>query len=287
MIMFCIPVPGDGRIEISCCILYNIQYDDKVAGITDILICDNDAAFGEEVDKDMIVYAMQPYFFPYVGYFSPIKQCDVFIVVDTVQYRKQSWINRNRIISLDKDFTYIHIPIHKKDRDSLIKDVLMTDDPEWGDIFIKQLSIYARKAPFYKQVIELVRTCLEYKTSYLSEWNVNSIIKTCEYLGIERKTSVLSNMPIRLETVNAPDEWGLFITLAVGGDAYLNLPGGVGFYNKDKYLERGIELKFIRNNITPYDQHLKEFVPSMSIIDVMMYNSVRDTNRLIDDFVFL
>jgi hypothetical protein len=235
----------------------------------------------------MIIYAMQPYFFPYVGYFSPIRHCDVFIVVDTVQYRKQSWINRNRIINLDKDFTYIHIPVQKMGRDSLIKDMLITDDPGWGDIFIRQLSVYARKAPYYKQVIELVRTCLECKTCSLSEWNINSIVRTCEYLGISNKPSVLSNMPIKLETVNAPDEWGLFITIAVGGDTYLNLPGGVGFYNKEKYLTRGIELKFIRNNITPYDQHLKEFVPSMSIIDVMMYNSIRDTNKLIDDFVFL
>lgn len=236
----------------------------------------------------MVVYAMQPYFFPYLGYFTGIRLSDVFVVVDTVQFRKKSWMHRNRILNLEKDFTYINIPSQRHiERSTLIKDVEISDNVDWKTILLQQLGIYKKRAPYYYRVTELIRSCIEYQTRMLSEWNVNSILKICEYLEIKCNVIILSDSSLSLAPINEADEWGLSITMAVGADKYINLPGGMEFYNREKYRNKNIDLKFIKNNISPYNQTVSQFVPSLSILDVMMFNSVKDTNALIDDFIYL
>ncbi len=202
----------------------------------------------------MTVSVQQPYFFPYIGYFSMIKHTDIFIACDEVQHIKQGWVHRNRIISLEKDFNYIHTVMQKAHQSDLIKNIRIVPDPGWKTLLLNHLTIYKKRAPHYRQVVDVVNACLDYGELSLAKWNVHSLQVVCDYLGIGNDIRILSEMDIPYELAAASDEWGLNVTYALGAKTYRNLPGGKSFYDKEKYTAKGVDLQFITNNLRPYYQ---------------------------------
>jgi hypothetical protein len=91
-------------------------------------------------------------------------------------------------------------------------------------------------------------------------------------------------MNLTIETPNQPDEWALNICKALGYDEYWNPPGGKSFFNRDKYEKCGVKLCFHEIELTPYKQRRPNFEPGLSILDVLMFNSVDEANKMLDDF---
>ena len=234
----------------------------------------------------MKVGIMQPYFFPYLGYFSLIEYSDTFVFFDTPQYIHHGWINRNRILKSDGTDTYFVIPIKKAPRETPINQIVINENMKWREAILGQLTVYKRKAPHYDRVIELVKDVLNYdpSTKMLYEVCIDSLVKTCEYLNLNRDFYTYSKMNIEVDNVEAPDEWALKITKAIGGDIYVNPPGGKAFFDKTKYDEVGIDLKFLEQDLKPYIQKVGKFVPGLSIIDVLMFNNEKDTMNLIQSY---
>lgn len=234
----------------------------------------------------MKIGIMQPYFFPYLGYFSLIKNTDKWIVFDTVQYIDKGWMNRNRIIHPTKlESTYITVPLKKHSREILIKDVEISMESSFKEKILNQLEmVYKKRAKYYNEVYKLVEESLNYNTNKLSDMNTFSLKNTCEYLGIEFNYEIYSKMDLKIDEVNHPGEWALNICKELKASEYLNPPGGIELFDNEKFENEGINLNFLQINLEPYEQKKKEFIPGLSIIDVMMFNSRENILEMLDNY---
>ena len=173
---------------------------------------------------------MQPYFFPYLGYYSLIKHTDRWIVFDTPQFIRHGWIERNRILKPKDGWQYIKVPLLKYKRETPIKEIIINNDINWKDKILAQLTHYKKRAPFYLDTIKLLEEIFVYKTKSITKLNVNILKKTCEYLNINFNYDIFSEMDLEIITPKVPDEWALNICRALNADKYFNLPGGVEFF---------------------------------------------------------
>jgi hypothetical protein len=229
---------------------------------------------------------MQPYFFPYLGYICLIKHTDQFILFDTVQFIRHGWIERNRVLKQNAGWQYIQVPLVKKDgRSTLIQDIEINNGIDWQNKILAQLQHYKKKAPYYFKVISLLNAVFSQQYDDIVTFNKMSLEKTLQYLGIEKELKVFSKMNLQIEQVDEPDEWALHICKAIDGvDEYWNPPGGQGFFDRSKYEKNGIKLKFQTIQLTQYNQKRDAFESGLSILDVMMFNSVEDINTMLDQY---
>jgi hypothetical protein len=218
----------------------------------------------------MKIGIMQPYFLPYIGYFQLINAVDEFVLYDDIEYTKKGWINRNRILVNGKD-EYISIPL-KKDSDYLHVNQRFLSDNSLGErkkIFNKISEVY-RKAPNYTQTMELLNDVLLYDEKNLFEFIKNSILKTLSFLNIQTPIVISSTIPIQ-QNLKSEDKV-LAICKNQQAQTYINPIGGVTLYSHATFKQNQIQLQFIKSNSIQYPQFNNEFVPWLSIIDVMMFN---------------
>jgi len=231
---------------------------------------------------------MQPYFFPYLGYFSLIKHTDKFILLDEVQFIRHGWIERNRVLKQNEGWLYISVPIKKDHRETLIRDILIDNSQNWKQKIISQLQPYKKIAPYYYRVQKLIAELFENEFLDITSLNEAALKIVCQYLEINRSIDIFSKMALQIERPDSADEWALNICKAYGGvEEYWNPSGGQSFFNKKKYEDVGIELKFQEIKIQLYDQKRIQFEPALSIIDVMMFNSVDEIHKMLDNYILL
>ena len=217
---------------------------------------------------------MQPYFFPYIGYYHLIAAVDLFIVYDNIKYTKKGWINRNRMLQNGKDVMF-SLPL-KSDSDYLdVRERELAADFN-RDKLLNQLKEAYRRAPYFAQTLPLVEQIVRCDDVNLFRFLHNSIAKTCEHLGITTEVRNSSGIAIDHDLKN--QDKVLALCAAVGASTYVNAIGGRELYSKETFRERGIDLQFIQSKPFEYPQFGAAFVPWLSIIDVMMFNPL-DTIR--------
>lgn len=228
----------------------------------------------------------QPYFFPYIGYFTILKNVDVYVHSDTMQYMRHGWVNRNRILNNNGEWKYIIVPIKKQEYTAKINEVQIDYEQNWQKKILGQIASYKKTAPFYHQVREIVEGVIEKKYANIADLNVNSVQSVLNYLGIQQNMYRLSELEVNGEQVKEPDEWGIIVAKSFKNvDEYWNAPGGKTFYDVNKYHQNGLGISFINTKLQEYTQiEKKPFVPGLSIIDVMMYNSPEAIMKMLDYF---
>ena len=211
---------------------------------------------------------MQPYFFPYVGYFQLIAAVDEFILYDNIKYTKKGWINRNRMLLNGSDAIF-SLPL-KKDSDHLniIGRELSSDFSRQK--LLNQLRGAYIKAPQFNAVWPLIEKIVDYEDVNLFRYLYNSIVSLCNHLDIKTKIKISSEVVIDHDLKN--QDKVIALCKAVGASVYINPNGGADLYTKEIFFDRGIELKFIKSLPFEYPQLGNAFVPWLSIIDVMMFN---------------
>lgn len=230
---------------------------------------------------------MQPYFFPYLGYFSLIKHTDEFILFDTAQFIRHGWIERNRVLKPSGGWQYISVPLIKHSQKTLIKDIAINNSLEWKEKIFTQL-VHYKRAPYYNSVMSLIQTIFEQDYTDIVTLNKVALEKTCHYLDIKMKIEIFSEMNLTIEKVTSADEWALNICKSLNGiTEYWNPPGGKSFFKAEKYVDSGIPIKFQKVNLIEYSQGKNKFEEGLSIIDVMMFNSPHKINQMLDDFLFI
>lgn len=227
---------------------------------------------------------MQPYFLPYLGYYSLIEATDQFILFDIVQYIRHGWIERNQVLNNKNESFYIKVPLEKHSRSTTIQNINIKNSQRWQDTILAQLSQYKKKSKYYTQVVDMLKHSFETTPSNITELNSTILKTTCEYLDMNAKIETFSDMNITLPDVNAPDEWALYISKHMKATEYINPEGGKTFFNVEKYQNENISIKFLKQELRPYKQFTDEFTPGMSIIDVLMFNSINDTKELINAY---
>ena len=215
---------------------------------------------------------MQPYFFPYIGYFQLMAAVDVFIVYDNIKYTKKGWINRNRMLQNGKDVLF-SLPL-KGDSDTLdVRDRELATEFN-RDKLLNQFKAAYRPAPYFAQTFPLVEQIVRHQDTNLFRFLHHSIVKTCEHLGVTTEIRISSEIAIDHDLTS--QDKVLALCQAACATSYVNAIGGRELYSKEIFRERSIELNFIQSRPFKYSQFGNEFVPWLSIVDVMMFNS-RDT----------
>lgn len=232
---------------------------------------------------------MQPYFFPYIGYFQLINVVDRWVIFDDIQFIDKGWINRNRILHFDqnKEWQYITIPLDKRGRFDKICDVYIKTSEDWKSNFFGKLTSY-RKAPYYKKTIKFLQDCFDVNEKNLSQFVARTIKMTANYLRIDTKIDVQSRMNISIQNVNHPGQWALRISELLGADEYINPCGGCEIFNEEEFRLSNIKLKFIKTIFRDYSQRRIQFFPGLSIIDVLMWNDLNLIKEmLVNDYLIL
>lgn len=229
---------------------------------------------------------MQPYLFPYIGYYQLIKAADSFIVYDDIEYTKKGWINRNRILMNGKDVLF-SLPL-KKDSDFLsIRERQLADSyPEFTKKFKRQLVSAYTKSPCFKKVFPIIEFCLEYEHDNLFSFLLNSLKTICSYLEIT--TPFIISSTVDFDRHLKGEDKVLNINKHLNSKVYINPIGGQTLYSKERFMQDGIELKFIKKGEETYSQGFNSFIPNLSIIDVMMFNEkqhIRDV--LLNDYTLI
>ena len=228
----------------------------------------------------MKIGIMQPYFFPYIGYFHLIKAVDVFIVYDNIQYTKKGWINRNRMLQNGKDVMF-SLPL-KKGSDYLdVRERELAVDFNRDKLLNQFKGAYAR-APYFAQTFPLVEQIVRYEEANLFRFLHYSILKICEHLGITTEIRVSSDIAINHDLKN--QDKVLALCEAVGANTYLNPIGGVELYDKYRFISEGIDLYFLKTDEFSYAQFGNGFIPWLSIVDVMMFNSEEAITKMLTQY---
>lgn len=217
---------------------------------------------------------MQPYLFPYIGYFQLVNAVDEFIVYDNIKFTKKGWINRNRILVNGTD-SYITFPL-KKDSDYLdIRDRYLADIwPSERKEMLARITESYRKSPYFDFAFPIIEGSILFEEGHLFKFILNSLNSIKEYLGIRTPFRISSTISID-HTLRA-EERVIAICKARNASIYLNPIGGIQLYGKDYFRAKGIDLQFLKTGDIKYSQFNYDFVPSLSIIDVMMFNAKED-----------
>lgn len=212
---------------------------------------------------------MQPYFLPYIGYFQLIAAVDVFIVYDNIKYTKKGWINRNRMLQNGNDVMF-SLPL-RSDSDYLdVCERELAADFNRDKLLNQFMGAY-RRAPYFEQTYSLLEPIVRHEDTNLFRFLHHSIVKICEHLGITTQIRISSDIAINHKLKN--QDKVLALCEALGATTYVNAIGGMELYSKEVFQDKGIDLKFIQSLPFEYPQFGNMFVPWLSIIDVMMFNS--------------
>lgn len=215
---------------------------------------------------------MQPYFFPYVGYFSLIASCDHWVVLDLTQYTPKSWMNRNRVLHPVAGWSYVGAPVAGSSRSLRVFEARLADPAAACRRALGQLSHYRRRAPHWRQVEELVRSAFAGTQGSLVELDLQALRSTCAYLGVPFRSTVASLADLRLPVITSPGGWAPAIAESLGATQYLNPIGGRHLFDPQDFSRRGIELLFLRPPELVYDPSPYGFEPALSVLDVLMWN---------------
>jgi hypothetical protein len=225
---------------------------------------------------------MQPYFFPYIGYYQLLNAVDEFVVYDNIEFSK-GWTNRNRILVGCKH-EFITLPL-KKDSDYLqIVERSLAD--VWaiqkGKLLNRIMNSY-RKAPYYSEVFPLLEEILAFADDNLFRFLLNCLVKSNAFIGIETPLIISSTIGID-HSLKAQDRV-LAICQSRRADHYINPIGGMSLYDSRLFNSHGIRLNFLETDKISYLQFESEFVPSLSIIDVLMFNSREQVRQMLTKFI--
>jgi len=221
---------------------------------------------------------MQPYFFPYIGYFQLINAVNQFIIYDDVNYIKQGWINRNRIL-IDGKPSYITLPLSEASSFKKIIEIKIKINPKK---LLRTITQSYKKAPYFFNVFPLIEDILTFDEQNLAKFVSNSILKVSNYLDIN--TSFISSSEMQIGNELKGKDRVIFLCNLLNANYYYNTIGGIDLYSKEEFSTHGIKLSFIKTKEITYKQFDDTFVPNLSIIDVMMFNSKDEIKKMLNEY---
>lgn len=231
----------------------------------------------------MKIAIMQPYIFPYIGYFQMIKAVDKFVFYDDVNFIKQGWVNRNRILNSKTDFIFV-VPIEKISSFTLINETRIKQNlyQNWIQKFLKTIQLNYGKAPYFESIFELIQTILNQNKETISDLAILSITEISKFLEIKTEFIISSEKYQNSEL----ERQARLIDICKQENAsqYINAIGGQVLYTKDAFAKEGIQLNFIKSLAIEYKQFDHEFVSWLSILDVLMFNSKEEVKKMLTQF---
>ncbi|GAB3994800.1 WbqC family protein [Spirosoma daeguense] len=231
----------------------------------------------------MTLAIMQPYFLPYIGYMQLMKAVDTFVLYDDVAFINRGWINRNRLLINGQEYLFT-VPLKDASQNKRINEVHIADDPKWRSKLLKTIEQGYRKAPFYQTVMPLTENIVNFTTDSIADLIHFSLVELNQYLGLT--TQLIKSSTVYENDDLKAQERILDICRQTGATQYINPIGGTELYDKPTFAQADIQLNFIKSTKVEYAQFSKtnEFVPWLSIIDILMFNDVAAIQTLLDQY---
>lgn len=223
---------------------------------------------------------MQAYFMPYIGYFQLINAVDEFVIYDNIQYTKKGWINRNRILQGGSD-QYITLPLKKASDYLNIGERFLSETFDRNKL-VKQIKTAYHKAPFYAEVSEWLQDIICYQEDNLFLYIYHSVTEVCRYLDI--MTPIIISSQMKYDEALRGQDKVIAICRERQCDRYINAIGGMKLYKDSAFQEEKMELLFLKSGLREYPQYKNEFIPALSIIDVLMFNSKKQVKQMLQEY---
>lgn len=224
---------------------------------------------------------MQPYFFPYLGYFQMFNAVDKFVLLDDVNFIMRGYINRNSILLNGKAHKF-SIPLEKPSQNKLINETKLNFSLKDKENFLKTIQLAYKKAPFYNDFYPILKSIVLHEDNDLTKYIKISFEKVKEYLNLN--TEILVSSEIQKDNSLKAQDRIIEINKQLNTSTYINAIGGQELYNKEDFKAVAIELKFIKMKPVEYKQFKNEFVPNLSMIDVLMFNSIENILDMLNKY---
>lgn len=229
----------------------------------------------------MRIAVMQPYLFPYIGYFQLLNAVDKFVVFDDVNFIKKGWINRNNILVNGQKHLFT-VPLKDASQNKLINEIEIAEG-DWQEKFLKTIAQSYKKAEFFDETFALIETIVRSGESFIAKLILRSLCLLKDALKINAEIVPSSEIYNNRE-LKAQDRI-LDICKQEKATEYVNPAGGIELYDNRFFYENGVKLFFLKTQSFSYRQFGVEFVPHLSIIDVLMFNGTVGTGELLSRFV--
>jgi WbqC-like protein family len=239
--------------------------------------------FAKKENSPMTIAIMQPYLFPYIGYFQLIHTADKFVFYDDVNFIKQGWVNRNRILQASQPI-FFTLPVKKISSYTKICDtkIDVKSFPLWKSKFLKTLQYNYSKAPYFKIAFDVIESVLAIDSLTINDFAKKSVVGILDYIGII--TSIIPSSSIYNNQILSAQERVMDICKKENAIHYINVSGGVALYNTSDFENNGIKLSFIKSKVPVYKQFTDTFHSGLSIIDVLMFCSKEQILSMMDDY---
>ncbi|WP_312240735.1 WbqC family protein [Pantoea sp.] len=233
------------------------------------------------MNKAKIAAVMQPYLFPYLGYFQLIYASDIFVLYDDVNYIKQGYINRNVILATNHTQRLI-LPVHKASSFSPIKALSFSNDVHK---ILKQIRYAYQNKKYFKDVYPIIETILTQQDRRIAAVCFSMLTAIFSYLNLNRK--IFFSSDIDYDRTGSASEKIISLCHRLGAGTYINSAGGMALYQADNFLQKNIELKFLKMREISYFQGADSFHANLSIIDVLMNCSPEQLGELLTEYDLL
>jgi hypothetical protein len=224
---------------------------------------------------------MQPYFLPYIGYFQLMAAADKFVIYDDVNFIKGGWINRNRILLHGREHL-VTIPLTNASPNRLINVIEIVGGSAWRRKLSATIEQAYRAAPYFEMIVPLLKQIIHHPVRNLSAYGRHAIEIIRGYLEIGG--TLVPSAAIYNNSKLKGEERVIDICHREKANVYLNAPGGRALYHPERFRTAGISLRFVEPAPIAYPQFGGEFCPSLSIIDVLMFNSREEAKALLSRF---
>lgn len=232
----------------------------------------------------MKIGIMQPYFFPYLGYWQTLNAVDKYVIYDDVNYIKRGWVNRNNIL-INGQKHMITIPLDGASQFLPINQIKITSCAKDKEKLLKTLEQAYKKAPYFNVVYPMVRDVIMEDTCLLTNALVKQFKTIAQYLDIKTELIVSSTLD-KDNSLKAQDKI-IHICKLLGGTHYVNAIGGQELYNPEDFKQNGLELSFLQTQFTPYKQFKNGFMPGLSMIDILMFNEPAGIKTMLNAYSLL
>jgi hypothetical protein len=223
---------------------------------------------------------MQPYFFPYIGYFQLLAACDLFVVADDVQYIQQGWVNRNRILVHGAP-AWITLPVAGADHSLPIHRREYVLEHRLANRIRRRIADAYRRAPHFARTMTLVDEVFDCRESGVASFNYHLLACVATRLSIDTPMRLASSIP--REPGCEGQARVVDVCRRLGATTYINPSGGAALYNPNAFAKEGIHLRFLQSQAREYVQFGSPFVPWLSILDVLMFNDTKSVQEMLHE----
>ncbi len=228
--------------------------------------------------KNLTIAIMQPYLFPYIGYWQLINSADTFVILDDVNYIKKGYINRNNIL-INGEVHRFTLNLIGASQNKMINEIEVGEN---AAKILTSIALSYKKAPYFQEVFPLIESILEFPEKNLAKFVGNSLKMISVYLEIDTEFIYSSNL--QKDNSLKAEEKMIDICEKLNTENYINLIGGQKLYRKEDFQEHSMKLNFIETEIVEYRQFKNEFISYLSIIDIMMFNSKEEVRKMLNRY---